>query len=66
MTKTGIILLAFGLLYLIKPDIYTRWLRNKNGDTQQATENYRKFMQVLGSVFVITGLLFLIAAHYEC
>ncbi len=58
----GLILLVFGIIYLIKPDIFKRWFWKKTDIFQKIfNENqYLIFMRILGSLLIIFGLIIII------
>ena len=58
MPTSSIILIAFGIIYIIKPDIFKRGLWKKTAFTQQIfnPKNYNIYMRILGVLFIIFGL----------
>jgi hypothetical protein len=64
MVRIGIILIVFGVIYLIKPDIYRRWIWKETDITQKllSPKQYILFMRILGGIFVMVGL-YLILRH---
>ena len=58
----GIVLIAFGVLYLLKPDIFQRGLWKRTAISQQimTPEKNKVYMRVLGSAFVVAGLVLLL------
>jgi len=60
----AIILIVFGIIYLIKPDIFKRSIWRKTAITQQifSEKNYIIFMRVLGGVFIIAGTFLILKA----
>jgi hypothetical protein len=62
MTRIGIILTAFGTLYLIKPNIYRSgfWKRTDIAQQKLAPAQYTKYMRILGGLFVIAGILLVV------
>jgi uncharacterized protein YjeT (DUF2065 family) len=61
MTRISIILIVFGIIYVIKPDIYRRWIW-KETDTMQkrlSPKQYIKVMRITGVVFILAGTLML-------
>jgi hypothetical protein len=58
----GIVLIVFGAIYLWKPTIFRRgiWMKTSLAIRLFSEENYTKYMRVLGAVFVIAGLIFVI------
>jgi len=57
MFRIGIILVAFGTLYLIKPDIYRRgfWKQTDILQLKLSPEPYKQFMRWLGGAFFVAG-----------
>jgi threonine/homoserine/homoserine lactone efflux protein len=54
-------LLAFGAIYIAKPDIFYMWIaRRADGQPKRVMpERSRQFMRALGLVFVIVGMALL-------
>jgi len=61
MLIVGIILIAAGIIYLIKPDIFQRWIWKKTDISQRllTPEQYKVFMRILGVVYIIIGVVLL-------
>ena len=61
MTIWGVVLLLFGIIYIVKPNIFQRWFWKRTGVFQQifGPEKYLVFMRVLGGIFIIAGLILL-------
>ena len=59
----GIVLIVCGVIYLIKPNIFQRWFWKRTAISQRimTPEQNRIYMRVLGAVFVIVGLILLLA-----
>ena len=59
----GIILIVFGIIYLIKPDIFKSGFWRKTDITQQifSEKNYIISMRVLGVVFIVIGTFFILS-----
>jgi hypothetical protein len=59
MSSLGIILIAFGTLYLIKPNIFRRGIWKKTAVTQQvfSPKQYEIYMRVLGAIFIVVGVV---------
>ena len=55
----GVGLIAFGVIYIIKPDIFQRWFWKRTAISQQimSPESNKTYMRVLGAIFIIVGLL---------
>jgi hypothetical protein len=58
----GLALIVAGLLYIVKPDLFRRWFWTKTSIAQRALspEGYLTYMRVLGAVFALIGLFFLL------
>jgi hypothetical protein len=58
----GIVFIACGALYLTKSDIFQRglWLKTDLLQRILSSQNYQRFMQILGAALVILGVVFLI------
>jgi hypothetical protein len=59
MPFISILLIVFGIIYLIKPDIFRRGIWRKTAVTQQvfSEKNYLIYMRVLGAVFIAAGII---------
>lgn len=57
----GIVCLIFGVVYLIKPNIFRVGLWKKTAITQQVfnPKQYNIYMRSLGVIFILAGLYFL-------
>jgi len=55
----GLIFIAFGFLYLIKPNIYRRGLWKKTSIAQRyfSPEQYNMYMRILGIILLVAGLV---------
>ncbi len=64
MTTWGVVLLIFGIIYLVKPNIFQRWFWKRTDIFQQilGPEKYLVFMRILGGVFIVAGLVLLFLA----
>jgi uncharacterized protein YjeT (DUF2065 family) len=62
MAVWGIVLIAFGTLYLIKPDIFQRWFWKRTAISQRllTPEKNKVYMRILGSVFIVVGIVLLV------
>ena len=62
MLRIGIILLVFGVLYIVKPNIYRRWFWKKTAVMQQklSPAQYTRYMRIFGAVMAIAGIVLLI------
>jgi uncharacterized protein YjeT (DUF2065 family) len=67
MARWGLIFAIFGLLYLVKPDIYRRWFWKKTDVFQQifSPANYILFMRISGAVILVVGIILLIAGKFK-
>lgn len=57
MLIPGLILIACGILYLIKPDIFQRGIWKKIAISQRllTSEQNKVYMRILGIVFIVVG-----------
>ena len=55
----SLILIAFGILYLIKPDIFQRGFWKKTAISQRllTPEQNKVYMRILGVVFIFVGFV---------
>jgi uncharacterized protein YjeT (DUF2065 family) len=53
----GILLMIFGVVYIIKPDIYRRWFWKKTDIMQRklTPKQYVRMMRITGVVFILLG-----------
>jgi uncharacterized protein YjeT (DUF2065 family) len=67
MARIGLILAIFGLVYVIKPDLYRRWFWKKTDILQQklSPQKYIRFMRFLGVVFLLVGTALMIFGNFE-
>jgi uncharacterized protein YjeT (DUF2065 family) len=67
MARFGLILIVFGIIYIIKPTIYRRWFWKKTDVMQQklSPENYNKYMRLLGVGFIAIGIVLLIIGKFR-
>jgi uncharacterized protein YjeT (DUF2065 family) len=65
MLRLGIILVVFGILYLIKPDIYRKGIWRKTDILQRklSPERYKQFMRWLGGVFLVAGSILILLSQ---
>jgi uncharacterized membrane protein HdeD (DUF308 family) len=63
MFGIGIALIAVGVLYLVKPNIFQRWFWKRTAISQRllTPEQNKIYMRVLGGLFVIIGIVLLAA-----
>ena len=67
MGRVGLIFAIFGLVYLIKPDLYRRWFWKMTDVMQRklSPENYIKYMRKWGIVLLVLGLVLLIVGKFK-
>lgn len=67
MLHSAIILLAFGVIYLVRPGIYTtgHWKKMLRLPESAYPDNDKKFVRALGGLFVLTALCLLVAVWRE-
>jgi uncharacterized protein YjeT (DUF2065 family) len=55
----GIIFIAAGIIYLIKPNLFRVGIWKKTAVTQQifTPRQYEIYMRILGGVFIVLGLI---------
>ena len=55
-------LIACGILYQIKPDIFQRWFWKRTAISQRilTPEQNKIYMRILGAVFIVAGVVLLI------
>jgi uncharacterized protein YjeT (DUF2065 family) len=60
----SLILIIFGIIYLVKPDIFQRWFWKQTAISQQlmTPEQNKVYMRVLGGVFIVVGIVLLLRA----
>ena len=65
MARIGIILLCFGILYVIKPNIFRRGIWKTTDIAQQrlTPTQYTLYMRGLGVVFILAGIVLEILAR---
>jgi hypothetical protein len=54
----GIVLIAIGAVYLVKPNLFRRgiWLKTSIAIRTLSEENYVKYMRIMGVVCILLGL----------
>ncbi|MFO1414829.1 MAG: hypothetical protein U1F10_13155 [Burkholderiales bacterium] len=59
LTIAGLILIAFGLLYVRRPAVYRRgvWLKTSLAIRYLSEEQYRKYIKGIGYVFMLAGIV---------
>lgn len=67
MFRIGLILLLFGILYIVRPDIYRRWIWKKTDIAQQrlSPEQYKRSMRVFGILMAVAGLTLLAICGFK-
>ena len=65
MTTWSYVLIAAGVLYLIKPDIFQRWFWKRTAISQRllTPEQNKVYMRILGVVFIVVGIVQLTMQH---
>jgi hypothetical protein len=63
----GLVLIAFGFLYLRQPALYRRgiWMKTSLAIRLLSERNYILFMRGLGIAFIVLGIVLLVAAAVE-
>ena len=65
----GIVLIAFGVIYQVKPNLFKRWFWKRTSIAQRllSPEAYIKYMKGLGWLYIIGGIVLCIIgfAHPE-
>jgi hypothetical protein len=58
----GLILIAFGVIYLRRPTVYRRglWLKTSIAIRLLSEDGYKRYMKALGVLFVISGLCLIV------
>ena len=56
MKRIGLVSIAFGALYLFKPGIFRRGIWIKTSVRYLSPEAYRKYVRVIGAVWVLLGI----------
>ncbi len=61
---SGIVLVAVGAIYILKPNLIRRgqWRKTSIAARIFSETNYTKYMRVLGGILVIVGLIFVISS----
>jgi len=67
MASTGLIFILFGILYILKPDIFRRWFWKKTSVMQQtlSPEKYIRSMRILGVALLVVGIILLIVGKFR-
>lgn len=67
MTRVGLIFAIFGIIYIIKPDIYRRWFWKKADVMQQrlSRENYIRYMRIFGVAIILIGLAMMFIGKFK-
>ena len=64
----GIILIVFGIIYQVKPDLFKRWFWKRTSIAQRllSPEAYTKYIKGLGWLYIIGGIILCVIgfAHY--
>ena len=58
LTIFGLVLIAFGILYLKRPTVYRKgiWMRTSIAVRMLSEDAYRRYIKGLGVVFILIGL----------
>jgi hypothetical protein len=58
MSLWGIILIGFGIIYVIRPNIFRRGIWKSTAVTQQifSPKQYTLYMRILGAIFIAIGI----------
>ena len=59
MKTFGVVFIIFGIIYLIKPDLFRRWFWKKTSIAQRllSPEHYILYMKILGIIFILGGVI---------
>jgi hypothetical protein len=62
----GFILIAFGILYLMKPDLFRKniFMKDSNNEHNRTPEEHRKYMRKIATILIIIGSV-LLAYDYQ-
>jgi sulfur transfer complex TusBCD TusB component (DsrH family) len=65
MLRIGIILLCFGALYIIKPDVYRRgiWKQTDVAQRKLTPVQYTRYVRLLGVGFIVAGIVLVILSR---
>lgn len=57
----GIVLIAFGILYLMKPNLFQRgiFMKYQNSASSRTPDEYRKYMQKVAIILIVIGTILL-------
>ena len=58
LSMVGMVLVAFGILYLRKPTVYRRgvWMKTSIAIRMLSEDGYRRYIRGLGVVFIVLGV----------
>ncbi len=58
----GLIFIGFGILYLLKPNIFRTgiWLKTPSVTNSWSTEKYQNYLKILAVFFIVLGIVLLI------
>ena len=58
LTIVGLVLIAFGVLYLRRPAVYRKgvWMKTSIAIRMLSEDGYRRYIKGLGVVFILIGL----------
>ena len=59
MNIFSLLLIIFGVIYILKPDLFKRWFWTKTSIAQRLLKpnQYLIYMRVLGAVFILIGII---------
>jgi len=62
MQLAGIAFIAIGILYIVKPDLFRRWIWTRTSIAQRALspQGYLNYMRILGGVIILVGIFIVI------
>ena len=62
----GLVLVAVGAVYLLKPTIFRRgiWLKTSIAIRTLSDDNYIRYMRILGVILIVSGLGFIVRRHF--
>jgi hypothetical protein len=65
LTIYGIVLIGLGLVYILRPGLFRRglWMKTSVAIRTMSEDGYRRYMRVLGIVFVLLGVASLAWNH---
>ena len=66
MSPFGLLLIAIGIVYLAKPDLFQRGLWKRTAISQRlfTPEQNKVYMRVLGGLFILAGLVLVLVRRH--